>query len=102
MVEQRGERDLLYSSKAAVGPCTRLARCGGRQTRVRDEILDDFIFCKAIREGRGFRIAHELQITSAWIRYRLKRGGEITGFLEPMKPYNLRDGQAKALNDSCK
>ena len=30
MVEQRGERGLLYSSKAAAGPCTRLARSGGR------------------------------------------------------------------------
>jgi hypothetical protein len=30
MVEQWGERGLLYSSKAAAGPCTRLARCGGR------------------------------------------------------------------------
>jgi hypothetical protein len=29
-VGQRGERGLLYSSKAAAGPCTRLARCGGR------------------------------------------------------------------------
>jgi len=32
MVEGGAQRRLLYSSKAAAGPCTRVARLGGRQT----------------------------------------------------------------------
>ena len=28
--QERGERGLLYSSKAAAGPCTRLAQLSGR------------------------------------------------------------------------
>jgi hypothetical protein len=48
------------------------------------------------------RIGHELQLTTASIRYRMKKGGEITGFEEVTKPYVLRDGAVKAFNQSRK
>ncbi|PVH91117.1 hypothetical protein DM02DRAFT_664325 [Periconia macrospinosa] len=60
---------------------------------------DDFIFCEAVREAQGVRIARELQLSSGSVRYRMKVGGEITGFGQVLKPYNLRDGSAKGLNE---
>ncbi|KAH7379060.1 hypothetical protein BKA64DRAFT_648481 [Cadophora sp. MPI-SDFR-AT-0126] len=48
---------------------------------LRDEMNDEFIFYEA---------------------YRMKVGGEITGFSQVLKPYNLRDGAAKGLNESHK
>lgn len=62
---------------------------------LRDAMNDDFIFCQAVREAQGVRIAPELQLPSGWVRYRMKIGGEITGFGQVMKPYNLRDQRAK-------
>jgi hypothetical protein len=67
---------------------------------LRDEMNDEFIFCQAVREAQGVRIARELQLSSGWVRYRMKIGGEITGFGQVMRPYNLRDGSAKGLNES--
>lgn len=69
---------------------------------LKDEILDDFVFCQAVREAEGVRIAHDLQLSSASVRYRMKIGGQITGFKQVTKPYVLRDGAAKALNESRK
>jgi hypothetical protein len=69
---------------------------------LKDKILDDFVFCQAVREAEGVRIAHDLQLSSASVRYRMKIGGQITGFKQVMKPYVLRDGAAKALNESRK
>jgi hypothetical protein len=69
---------------------------------LKESIQDDFLFCQAIREVQGVRIAHELQCTSAWVRYRMKKGGQITGFAQVTKPYVLRDGAAKGLNESRK
>ena len=42
---------------------------------LRDEILDDFVFCQAVREAEGVRIAHDLQLSSASVWYRMKIGG---------------------------
>jgi hypothetical protein len=69
---------------------------------LRDEMNDEFIFCEAVREAQGVRIARELQLSSGSVRYRMKVGGEITGFGQVLKPYNLRDGSAKGLNESGK
>jgi hypothetical protein len=69
---------------------------------LREAIGDDFVFCQAVREACGVRIAHELALTSASVRYRMKKGGRITGFAQVTKPYCLRDGAAKALNESRK
>ncbi|KAH7418893.1 hypothetical protein BKA64DRAFT_763767 [Cadophora sp. MPI-SDFR-AT-0126] len=54
---------------------------------LRDEMNDEFIFCQAVREAKV-------------VRYRMKVGGEITGFSQVLKPYNVRDGSAKGLNES--
>ncbi|PYH98302.1 hypothetical protein BO71DRAFT_426270 [Aspergillus ellipticus CBS 707.79] len=73
---------------------------GQLELKLRDEILDQFIFCNAIREADGFQIALEEQLTDGSLRYRMKRAGEITGFAQVTKPYGLRYGAAKAFNDS--
>lgn len=35
------------------------------------------------------------------LRYRMKCGGEITGFEQVTKPYGLWYGAVKVFNDSC-
>lgn len=74
---------------------------GEQELKLKDEILDQNVFCQAVREADGLRIALEKGLTGSWLRYRMKRGGEITGFAEVAKPYCLRYGAAKAFNDSC-
>ncbi|KAI2735701.1 hypothetical protein DTO013E5_8636 [Penicillium roqueforti] len=73
---------------------------GEQELKLKDEILDQNVFCQAVREADGLRIALEKGLTGSWLRYRMKRGGEITGFAEVAKPYCLRYGAAKAFNDS--
>ena len=67
---------------------------------LKDSMQDDFVFCQAIRELQGVRISRELQCTAAWIRYRMKKGGQITCFDGVVKPYDLRNRAAKAFNES--
>ena len=73
---------------------------GQQELKLKDEVLDRFVFCQAMREVDGIRIALEEQLTDGTLRYRMKRGGEITGFEQVTKPYGLRYGAAKAFNDS--
>ncbi|CAG7979818.1 unnamed protein product, partial [Penicillium salamii] len=73
---------------------------GEQELKLKDEILDQNVFCHALREPGGYRIAPEEKLTKGWLNYRMKRGGEITGFAEVAKPYCLRYGAAKAFNDS--
>ncbi|KAL4950839.1 hypothetical protein BDW69DRAFT_186978 [Aspergillus filifer] len=73
---------------------------GQQELKLKDEILDHFVFCQAVRESDGIRIALDEQLTEGALRYRMKRGGEITGFEQVTKPYGLRYGAAKAFNDS--
>lgn len=73
---------------------------GQQELKLKDEILDDYVFCQALREPDGFRIALDHKLTDGWLRYRMKRGGLITGFSEVARPYCLRYGAAKAFNDS--
>ncbi|PVH71197.1 hypothetical protein DL98DRAFT_597158 [Cadophora sp. DSE1049] len=40
---------------------------------LRDEMNDEFIFCEAVREAQGVRIARELQLSSGSVRYRMKK-----------------------------
>jgi hypothetical protein len=68
---------------------------------LREELDDEFIFCQTIREADGVRIARELQAITDWVRYWMNQGGKITGMDQVTKPYCLRDGAAKALNESC-
>ncbi|OJD22468.1 hypothetical protein ACJ73_06185 [Blastomyces percursus] len=67
---------------------------------LRDDLADLFVFCSAVREGGGVRIAHEIRLTTASVRARMKKGGEITGFEQVTKPYVLRDAAAKGFNES--
>ncbi|KKZ66102.1 hypothetical protein EMCG_08141 [[Emmonsia] crescens] len=67
---------------------------------LRDDLADQFVFCSAAREGGGVRIAHEIRLTTASVRGRMKKGGEITGFPQVTKPYVLRDAAAKGFNES--
>ncbi|OJD16129.1 hypothetical protein AJ78_03709 [Emergomyces pasteurianus Ep9510] len=67
---------------------------------MRDDLLDKFVFCMVVREGDGVRIAHERRLTTSSLRNRMRKGGEITGFDQAAKPYILRDGAAKAYNES--
>jgi uncharacterized protein DUF3435 len=73
---------------------------GQQELKLKEELLDKFVFCEAVREADGVRIALEERFTEAKLRYRMKRGGEITGFADIMKPYGLRYGAAKAFNSS--
>ena len=75
---------------------------GEQKLPLKKQLDDDFIFCRAVREADGVRIARDLQATTDWFRYRMKKGGEITGMAEVTKPYGLRDANAKEMNESCK
>jgi hypothetical protein len=85
----------LYSLKVLKG-------LNEQKLPLKEELNDEFIFCQAVREANSVRIARELQATTAWMRYRMKIGGQITGFEQVTKPYVLRDGAAKGLNESRK
>jgi hypothetical protein len=85
----------LYSLKVLKG-------LNEQKLPLKEELDDEFIFCQAVREAAGVRIARELQETTNWMRYRMKIGGQITGFEQVTKPYVLRDGAAKGLNESRK
>ena len=71
-----------------------------QELTLKDELSDDFVFCQAINTAFGVCLAPQLQLSSDSIRYRMKVGGNITGFAQITKPYVLRDGSAKALNES--
>lgn len=73
-----------------------------QQLPLKDELSDDFIFCQAVQTACGVALARHLQLSSDSVRYRMKIGGQITGFAQVTKPYVLRDGAAKALNESRK
>ncbi|KAJ5956323.1 hypothetical protein N7501_010602 [Penicillium viridicatum] len=80
----------VFKSLSKDGP---VMDCPEKLYRLR--ILD-----RLVREADGLRIAIEKGLTGSWLRYRMKRGGEITGFAEVAKLYCLRYGAAKAFNDS--
>jgi hypothetical protein len=73
-----------------------------QQLPLKDELSDDFIFCQTIEAACGVALAQQLQLSSNSVSYRMKIGGQITGFAQVTKLYVLRDGAAKALNESCK
>lgn len=73
-----------------------------QQLPLREALDEKFVFCLTVREANNVRIAHELKLSSDTVRYRMKKGGQITGFAEATKPYSLRDSAAKGLNESCK
>ncbi|KAH8585358.1 hypothetical protein B0O99DRAFT_679450, partial [Bisporella sp. PMI_857] len=77
-----------------------LKRMNEQQLPLKDALSDDFIFCQAIQTAYGVCLAPHLQLFSDSVRYRMKIGGQITGFAQVTKPYVFRDGAAKELNES--
>jgi hypothetical protein len=71
-----------------------------QQLPLKDELSDDFVFCRTVQTACGVALAQQSQLSSDSVRYRMKIGGQITGFAQVTKPYVLRDGNAKALNES--
>lgn len=85
----------LYSLRALNG-------LGQQELKIKDELLDQFVFCQAIREADGIRIAADQQLSWATLKYWTKQAGKITGFSHISEPYTLRRKAAKAFYDSCK
>lgn len=79
-----------------------LYRLSKQELKLKDEILNQNVFYQALREPSGIRIVPEEKLTKGWLSYRMKRGGEIIGFVEVAKPYCLRYSVAKAFNDNRK
>ncbi|THC95541.1 hypothetical protein EYZ11_004966 [Aspergillus tanneri] len=73
---------------------------GQQELKLKDEIQNKFVFCQAVRETMGYRIALETQLTVSTVRSWMRRVGEITGFEQVIKPYLLRYTGAKAFNSS--
>jgi hypothetical protein len=76
---------------------------GQQELKLKDEILDKFIFCQVERESTGYRIALEKRLTESVLRSRMRRVGEITGFDQVdqvTRPYLLRYAAAKEFNSS--
>jgi hypothetical protein len=70
-----------------------------QQVPLKEEFLDQYVFCQAVRECDGVRIVLEQRLSGDSLRYRMRRGGEITGFEQVARPYYaLRYGAAKAFN----
>ncbi|RJE18905.1 hypothetical protein PHISCL_08754 [Aspergillus sclerotialis] len=53
---------------------------GQQELKLKDEILDKFVFCQVERQATGYRIALERKLTASVVTSRMRRGGEITGF----------------------
>ena len=83
----------LYSLKVLEGK-------GQQELRLKDELLDKFVFCQVERTTTGFQINLEKRLTASTVGSRMRRGGEITGFDQVAHPYNLRYAGAKAFNSS--
>lgn len=73
---------------------------GQQELKLKDNLLDKFVFCQVEREPTGYRIALEKRMTASMVGSRMRRGGEITGFDQVTHPYNLRYAGAKAFNNS--
>ncbi|KAI2449664.1 hypothetical protein LOY86_005665 [Ophidiomyces ophidiicola] len=67
---------------------------------LREELANKYVFCEAIQQGEVVRLALDLKYSYGKLKYRMKKGGEITGFFQIVKPYVLRNGAAKAYNKS--
>jgi hypothetical protein len=77
-----------------------LDRMNKQQLPLKDELSHDFVFCQTVQTACGVALAQQSQLSSDSVCYRMKIGGQITGFAQATKPYVLRDGNAKALNES--
>ena len=73
---------------------------GQQQLLIKEELLDKFVFCQVTRDATGIRIALENAMTASFLRFRMRRVGEILGIDDIVKPYCLRYAGAKAFNKS--
>ena len=93
-------RDPNIDSPAKLYSLRVLNGLGEQKLPLREDLDEKFLFCQTIREVDGAKIALALGATTAWIRYQLKKGGEVIGLPMHVIPYVLRDGNAKSLNES--
>ena len=73
---------------------------GQQELKLKDEILDKYVFCQVEWETAGYQIALEKRLTASVVRSRMRRGGEITGFDQVARPYLLQYAGAKEFNSS--
>ncbi|GMG38731.1 unnamed protein product [Aspergillus oryzae] len=73
---------------------------GQQELKLKDDLLDKYVFCQTVREATGFRIAVEKKLLASTVTSRMRRAGQITGFEQVTKPYLLRYAGAKAFNSS--
>lgn len=48
-----------------------------QELKLKLRILDQYVFCHALREPNGIGIALDQNVFVGWLRYRIKRGGEM-------------------------
>lgn len=75
---------------------------GQRGLKIRHELFDQFVFCQAISEADGIRIAVDQQLSWATLWWQVKQAGKITGLDHVANPFFLRDMTAESFHDSCK
>ncbi|EEA22448.1 hypothetical protein PMAA_090770 [Talaromyces marneffei ATCC 18224] len=68
--------------------------------KLKDEILNKYVFCQVERETTGYRIVLEKRMLSSTLRSQMRRVGEITTFEDIVKPYLLWYAAAKEFNNS--
>ena len=59
---------------------------GQQELKLKDEILDQFVFCQAVREPDCIQIMLGEQLTEGALWYQIKQGGKITVFKHVIKP----------------
>uniref|UniRef100_A0A093UM05 ATP-dependent RNA helicase DBP10 n=1 Tax=Talaromyces marneffei PM1 TaxID=1077442 RepID=A0A093UM05_TALMA len=69
--------------------------------KLKDEILNKYVFCQVERETTGYRIVLEKRMLSSTLRSQMRRVGEITTFEDIVKPYLLWYAAAKEFNNSA-
>ncbi|EGE80241.2 hypothetical protein BDDG_03182 [Blastomyces dermatitidis ATCC 18188] len=67
---------------------------------LREDLRDKFLFCEAIRDGETVKLLQAVRLSPRKVSYRMKKGGELTGFEQTVKPYVLRNGAANKLNEN--
>jgi hypothetical protein len=70
---------------------------GQQELKLKDELLDKYVFCQTVREATGFRIAVEKKLLASTVTSRMRRAGQITGFEQVMKPYCRSMGSSPVL-----
>ncbi|KAJ1715650.1 hypothetical protein NYO67_2123 [Aspergillus flavus] len=72
---------------------------GQQELKLKDELLDKYVFCQTIREATGSRIVVKKLLAST-VTSRMRRAGQITGFEQAITLYLLWYAGAKAFNSS--